>query len=103
MSYPHTNAQALALALANKFSHAAIFDLLKCAQDLNNSIVALPHKNEKGETLVHGSNVRVHSMKDTLTEAVNVLLNTVDRDFAEEICKDFGYHRSTKTFTNQKD
>lgn len=64
--FPLTNAQKAAIQNTDEVLTETLKDFKMLHKQLTEAIVELPHKNEDGVIIVHGSNMQCHRRADEL-------------------------------------
>lgn len=81
-------------------------NLIKAASIAHAAIVHLPHTNEKGEPVMHGANMEMVRMRDTLMNSFNSLTFLMAHDFDFRDYMDYlkySYHYASGQFRSDEE
>jgi hypothetical protein len=68
--FPLTNAQKAAIQAVDDKVPELLMELQILRDDLRAAVVSLPHVNEDGDRVKHGSNIRCHRREDLIQHAI---------------------------------
>lgn len=71
--FPLTNDQKAAIQNADEKIFEMVAELENLREKLESARVPLPHKNEEGINIMHGSNMQCHRRAEEISHAINIL------------------------------
>ena len=83
-----TNAQKSILEKNKALAYNRALEFLTFAKEAREAIVPLPHKNEDGESVVHGNNMQMHGIASNYAYMAQTILHWLVTEEQERELKD---------------